>query len=423
MKIALLLTGNELMTGDTLDSNSSMIAHALASEGFDIAHKVTVGDDLDLIVAELERLSANYSAIIVNGGLGPTIDDLTAQALAQLSSSELLENANAYKHVKQWCESRGIVANVANLKQTFLPANATVLANPVGSAVGIALTHNNSVILCTPGVPSELAAMLDGSVRLALQQAFPDATARLVRRLKLFGIGESAVQQVIVDDCPDWPKEVAVGFRAGAPLLELKLEVDSDKYLALVKQCEKRLYDCIGDFIVGENDDSLASIVINLLQQKGLKLTLAESCTGGLIASQITEVAGASSVFEAGIVCYSNTIKQQLLGVAPELLEQHGAVSKEVVLAMAQGALKVSRADCVIAVSGIAGPDGGSEEKPVGTVWIAWGGVDKLEANRFNYPVGRKLFQTMISAVGLDLMRRFLTGSNRPDYFQRERKR
>lgn len=422
MKIALLLTGNELMTGDTVDSNSSRIAHALAPEGFDIAHKVTVGDDLDLIVAELEQLSTKYSAVIVNGGLGPTIDDLTAEALARLTATKLIENADANSHVIQWCDSRGIAANTANLKQTFLPAEATVLSNPIGSAVGFALNHNGSLILCTPGVPSELTAMLEGSVRQALLQAFPDATARLVRRLKLFGIGESAAQQALVDECPDWPKEVTVGFRAGAPLLELKLEVESEAFLPLVEQCEKRLHDCMGDFIVGENDDSLASVVIALLQQQSLKLTLAESCTGGLIAAQITEIAGASSVFEAGIVSYSNNIKQQILGVAPALLDQHGAVSEEVVMAMAQGALKVSSADCVIAVSGIAGPGGGSEEKPVGTVWIAWGSAENLQAHRFNYPVGRKLFQTMISAVGLDLLRRFLCGSDRPDYFQRERR-
>lgn len=430
MKIALLLTGNELMTGDTVDSNSSMIARTLGKSGFDVAHKVTVGDDFDLLVAELKSLSSRYSAVIVNGGLGPTVDDLTAEVLAALSGQPLVEHQDALAHVHDWCAQRNIHANDANLKQALLPAEARVLANPVGSAVGIALDYRDCLILCTPGVPSELNAMLQGDVPAALQQAFPDAKARGVRRLKLFGIGESSCQQILAEECGDWPDEVTIGFRAGAPLLELKLEIEDQQHMPLRDQCEQRLFDSLGDYIVGENDDTLAAIVIKLLQQQGRKLALAESCTGGLIASQITSVAGASTVFEAGIVSYSNAIKHQVLAVDSQLLEQHGAVSEEIVLAMAEGAMNVSAADCAIAVSGVAGPGGGTPDKPVGTVWVAWGGRDPqtgavtLKAHRFNYPVGRAMFQTMISAVGLDLMRRYLLGSHEvPGYFQRERRK
>ena len=421
MKIALLLTGNELMTGDTVDSNSAMIAQSLAVQGFDVAHKVTVGDDLDLIVAELDKLSALYPAIIINGGLGPTIDDLTAQALSMLTGEPLLENAQALAHVNEWCDRRGVAANAANLKQTMLPTHASVLANPVGSAVGIGLQHRHCLLLCTPGVPSELAAMLDGSVVDALKEGFPNATARLVRRLKLFGMGESALQQIIADQCANWPSEVVVGFRAGMPLLELKLEIEDQAHLALRDQCEQELRQVVGAFIVGENDDSLGAIVIGLLQQQQKQLTLAESCTGGMIASNITAISGASSVFGAGFVSYSNAVKESVLDVDAALIDAHGAVSEPVVRAMAQGALKRSAADCVIAVSGVAGPEGGTEDKPVGTVWLAWGGVDKLYAHRFYYPVGRKVFQTIISALALDLLRRYLLGLNElPNYFQRK---
>ncbi|MGB2271451.1 MAG: CinA family nicotinamide mononucleotide deamidase-related protein [Pseudomonadales bacterium] len=422
MKIALLLTGNELMTGDTVDSNSAMIAQSLAVQGFDVAHKVTVGDDLNLIVAELDKLSVMYSAIIVNGGLGPTVDDLTAQALSMLTAQPLAEHANALAHVNEWCGRRGVAANAANLKQTMLPAKASVLANSIGSAVGIALHHRDCLLLCTPGVPSELAAMLDGSVLEALKQEFPDATARLVRRLKLFGVGESALQQIIADQCPNWPSEVVVGFRAGMPLLELKLEIEDDAHLALRDQCEKQLRQVVGEFIVGENDDTLGDIVIGLLQQQQKQLTLAESCTGGMIASNITAVSGASSVFGAGFVSYSNTIKESVLGVDAGLIDQHGAVSEPVVRAMAEGALQRSSADCAIAVSGVAGPGGGTDEKPVGTVWIAWGGVDNLNTHCFHYPVGRAMFQTIVSALALDLLRRYFLGFNEvPNYFQRKR--
>lgn len=421
MKVALLLTGNELMTGDTVDSNSSRIAQSLALQGFDVAHKVTVGDDLALIVRELKNLTHRYEIVIVNGGLGPTVDDLTAEALSILSGQALVENNQALAHVNAWCEARGIAANAANLKQSLLPATAAVLDNPIGSAVGIQLVFNESLLLCTPGVPSELMAMLDGSVSKALKRAFPVAKARLVRRLKLFGMGESTLQQLLADHFPDWPKEVTVGFRAGAPLLELKLEIDSIEYLDLRNDCEAQLQRIVGEFIVGENDDSLASVVVELLQKHQQQITVAESCTGGMIASQITGVSGVSSVFEAGFITYSNTIKQQILGVDSDLIEQYGSVSEDVVRSMALGALDSASADCVIAVSGIAGPKGGTEEKPVGTVWIAWGSRDNLQAKRFNYPVGRQFFQTMISALALDLVRRFLLGSTSlPDYFQRK---
>ena len=422
MKIALLLTGNELMTGDTVDSNSAMIAQSLAVQGFDVAHKVTVGDDIDLIIAELDKLAAIYPAIIINGGLGPTIDDLTSEALSILTHEPLTENAQALAHVNEWCERRGVAANAANLKQTLLPASATVLANPVGSAVGIALRYKECLLLCTPGVPPELAAMLKGSVLSELKVSFPDATARLVRRLKLFGMGESALQQIIADQCPHWPSEVVVGFRAGAPLLELKLEIEDQAHLPLRDQCEVELRKVVGDFIVGENDDTLGAIVIALLQQQNKQLTLAESCTGGMIASNITSISGASSVFGAGFVSYSNAIKSTILGVDTDLIEAHGAVSEPVARAMAEGALERSDAHCVIAVTGIAGPDGGTVDKPVGSVWVAWGGVGSINTHLFHYPVGRKMFQTMVSALALDLLRRYLLGSTvMPNYFQRKR--
>ena len=422
MKIALLLTGNELMTGDTVDSNSAMIAQSLAVQGFDVAHKVTVGDDIDLIIAELDKLAAIYPAIIINGGLGPTIDDLTSEALSILTHEPLTENAQALAHVKEWCERRGVAANAANLKQTLLPASATVLANPVGSAVGIALRYKECLLLCTPGVPPELAAMLKGSVLSELKVSFPDATARLVRRLKLFGMGESALQQIIADQCPHWPSEVVVGFRAGAPLLELKLEIEDQAHLPLRDQCEVELRKVVGDFIVGENDDTLGAIVIALLQQQNKQLTLAESCTGGMIASNITSISGASSVFGAGFVSYSNAIKSTILGVDTDLIEAHGAVSEPVARAMAEGALERSDAHCVIAVTGIAGPDGGTDDKPVGSVWVAWGGAESINTHLFHYPVSRKMFQTMVSALALDLLRRYLLGStDMPNYFQRKR--
>ena len=423
MDIALLLTGNELMSGDTVDSNSANIAQSLSRQGFGVAHKVTVGDDIELLTRELDELNQRYPVVLVNGGLGPTVDDLTAEVVARVVGVPVTLHGDAEAHVNRWCEARGVRANDANLKQALLPGGCGILANELGSAVGFSVCHRGSHILCTPGVPSELARMLDVAVIPYLRSAFPEAKSRCIRRLKLFGVGESSLQQRLDDHFPDWPEDVVVGFRAGAPLLELKLEVDDENLLPLRDEWEQHLLSLVGEFVVGESDETLGDTVVRQLQGSGRKLALAESCTGGSIASAITAITGASTVFEAGIVSYSNAIKSSVLGVQDATLEQHGAVSEEVVREMATGAMQRSGADCAIAVSGIAGPGGGSEEKPVGTVWIAWGGADLLQAKRFFYPVERTFFQTMVSALALDLLRRYLQGEQQvPDYFRFDRK-
>ena len=423
MNIALLLTGNELMSGDTVDSNSANIAQAISACGFSVVHKVTVGDDVELLAQELASLSQRYAAVLVNGGLGPTVDDLTAEVVARVADVPVTLHAEAEAHVHRWCEARGARVNEANLKQAQLPTGCELLANELGSAVGFSVQHESCHILCTPGVPSELMRMLDVAVIPYLQAVFPQAKRRYIRRLKLFGVGESSLQQRLDDHFPDWPEDVVVGFRAGAPLLELKLEVGDERLLPLRDQCESQLLSLVGDFVVGENDQTLGEAVVNQLQASQRKLALAESCTSGSIAAQVTAVAGASTVFEAGIVCYSNAIKSAILGVSEATLQQHGAVSEAVVIEMASGAMQRSGADCAIAVSGIAGPGGGTAEKPVGTVWIAWGGADKLHARQFFYPVERTFFQTMVSALALDLLRRYLRGEEHaPDYFRFDRK-
>ncbi|NNC55592.1 MAG: CinA family nicotinamide mononucleotide deamidase-related protein, partial [Pseudomonadales bacterium] len=373
--------------------------------------------------SELARLAALYPAVIVNGGLGPTRDDLTAEVFSRLSGVELTENPAALAHLQQWCERRRFELNESNRKQAWLPAGATVLDNPVGSAVGFYLEYQGSLLLATPGVPGELTAMLDGDVAAVMQARFPLAESRFVRRIKLFGVGESTLQQRFDDNQASWPSEVELGFRAGAPLLEVKLEVSQASQLDAQSAAEALLRDWFGDFIVGDDDASLAGVVVQALGEQKKKLALAESCTGGGIAAQVTAISGASAVFECGVVSYANRIKHDLLGVDAALLEKHGAVSEEVALAMARGVLACSAADYAIAVTGIAGPEGGSEDKPVGTVWIAWGSAAHLHAAHFCYASTRKMFQTMVPAIALDLLRRHLAGKDAvPDYYRLRRR-
>jgi nicotinamide-nucleotide amidase len=235
-------------------------------------------------------------------------------------------------------------------------------------------------------------------------------------------LGESFVQDLVNADYPDWPAEVELGFRAGIPQLELKLAIQQQDHKTKQQQCYTWLQEKIGDSIIGEESCKLAESVLNLLKAKQQTLCCAESCTGGLIASMLTEIPGASAAFEAGIVSYSNECKQRLLNVDKSLLDQHGAVSEEVVLAMAEGALKASGADYTIAISGIAGPEGGTNEKPVGTAYLAWGQSNKLKTIKLCYPQPRLVFQKMMAAVALDMMRRELLAINTsPSFITRYR--
>ncbi len=421
MNIQLLLTGNELMRGDTVDSNSAMIAQHLDRLGLNISRKITIGDDLNLLVSQLRELAATGDLLLVNGGLGPTIDDLTARAVAELVGAPLTEHPQAMEHLTAWCAGRGVALNASNLKQAQLPAGASIIPNPRGSAVGFTVRHDQCDIFCTPGVPVELRGMLKQSVIPAIARHLDPGQTRLIQRFHTFGIGESGLQQWIADELPDWPPEVDLGFRAGAPTLEVKVlspQRKAEEHSLYVE----RLRELIGDYIVAQNEGNLPGSLIRVLGEKGMKLTTAESCTGGLIASMLTGQAGASEVFEAGFVTYANDMKERMLGVSGEDLASQGAVSETVVRQMAMGALTVSGADCAVAVSGIAGPSGGTAEKPVGTVWLAWGSAGDMRSVCLHYPYGRKMFQTMVAGAALDLVRRFLCGIEATPRYFRERR-
>lgn len=419
-QLQLLLTGNELMSGHTVDSNSAMIADWLNRRGIEVARKVTIGDSFTGLVAELELLSRASDVLIVNGGLGPTVDDLTAEAVAQLIAQPLTEHPEAMQHLQQWCAQRKLTLNAANRKQAQLPVGATIVPNPSGSAVGFSVEHNGCLIICTPGVPSELRLMMEDSVLARVADRFPGTDTLSTLRLQSFGLGESSLQQQVDNEYPDWPAEVELGFRAGLPLLEVKLTTRQPHHGELQQQCYQRLQQLMGEFIVGRDDSTLASAVVAALADQGSQISFAESCTGGAIAAAITAVAGASAVFEAGFVTYSNAIKQQLVGVSSESLAAGGAVSEAVAREMALGAIANSGARYAIAVTGIAGPGGGSEDKPVGTVWIAWGTAQTLQAHRFRLNGSRAHFQLMVTAISLDLIRRELLGiEGEPRYFSR----
>lgn len=412
--VQLLLTGNELMTGDIVDSNSAMIAQQLKELGLEVSRKVTVADDIEILINEINQLAQHADILIINGGLGPTIDDLTAEALAKATRVELVEHPEALEHLKLWCKKRGAKLNAPNLKQTILPKSCDIIPNRYGSAVGFTVNHVNCDIYCTPGVPSELKIMVDEQILPLIAKSLPDELVSDVTRFQVFGLGESTLQNLINDKLPNWPQNIEIGFRAGMPLLEVKLTTTTQEAYKEKQFWESKLLDILGDHVLAKIENkplSMANHVLSKLVEKNLKITAAESCTGGLISSMITQEAGASTSFNAGYVTYSNDIKTKLLGVPEALLNKYGAVSQEVVTAMAQGALQSSTADLAIAVSGIAGPGGGSDEKPVGTVWLAWGTKENMKSICLLMPLPRHYFQKYVATIGLDLIRRELINS------------
>ena len=417
--IALLLTGNELMSGDTVDSNSAMIAIRLSEHGLEVGEKCTVGDDPLLLQSALARLTAEYPAVIVNGGLGPTRDDLTSEVVAALNGVELIEDPDARAHVENWCARRRIAPNPANLKQALVPAGCELIHNPSGSALGFAININDCLVLTTPGVPSELEAMLPALTTHL--RACIGGEARQILRLQTFGIGESSVEERIKKYAERWPNDVTLGFRAGMPQLELKLSVSSAAQLPAREAALALLEEDFGDHILGTGSARLAEKLQSVLREQSKTMTSAESCTGGLVASMMVREPGASAVLGTGFVTYANEAKRDQLGVAPTTLKEHGAVSEAVVKEMLLGALQRSKADIGVAVSGIAGPGGGTEDKPVGTVWIAWGTEEDLRTHMTVVSGSRTLFQNIIAAACLDLMRRHLLKlPPLPHYFARQ---
>lgn len=410
MKISFLLTGNELMSGDTVDSNSAYIAQSLKDINLVPIIKKVVGDDLPLLISSIQELAQISDVLIVNGGLGPTVDDLTALAVSEATLSPLRRNSKALEHLERWAAPRGFVLTQSNLKQADLPKNCEIIDNPHGSAVGFRCIFEDCLILCTPGVPSELKPMVEEHLLPLIKQHGGIESSNHITRLRLFGITESGLQDIVNQTFPDWPAEVDLGFRVQLPLIEVKLTTVGKQNLSLNEQWTEKFCQRFSDYIIGRDGIRLTQALNNALVESSKKISVAESCTGGAIAAGITSEAGSSSVFEAGFVTYSNSIKSSVLGVSEQTLHDHGAVSEQVIREMVSGALHVSGADIAVATSGIAGPTGGTDSKPVGSIWIAWGDLNAIKARHFFLPIGRVGFQRTATALAMDLVRRELLG-------------
>jgi len=418
--IELINTGSELLLGRVLNTHQQWICRQLADRGYDVTRQICVADDAASIQAAARESLARADLVLTTGGLGPTSDDLTRGLIAQMLGRPLAPDADVLARIEEYFARRKRPMPPGVTVQAGVPAGARVLPNRHGTAPGLAIEINpnpfrqdkrQSWLILLPGPPRELRPMFSESVLPLLLKEFPPARPFVCRTLRTTGLGESAVEEKIAGPLqPLLPEGLELGYCARVGEVDVRLVARGEKAAAIVSQAEVIIRPLLGSLIFAADDATLESTVVHLLAGRKKTVALAESCTGGLIAHRITNVPGASAVLACGLVAYSNEAKQNLLGVREETLSEHGAVSAAVARQMAEGARLRHATDYGVAVTGIAGPGGGSAQKPVGTVFIALAGAQGTTVEeRFN-PFDRETFKFVTSQQALDLLRRTLSG-------------
>ncbi len=408
----ILATGDEVRSGALVDTNSAVIARRLEEEGVAVSRHQCVGDDLDQLIAVFREIGARADLAVVTGGLGPTTDDLTAEACARAAGVELTLHPGALASMEAVFQKLGRPITGSNRKQAYLPAGAECLENPVGTAPGFAMTVGRCRFFFLPGVPGEMKRMLADWVLPGIREMEGGRRGFcLVKTLSSFGLGESVTGERLAELEKALPG-LKLGLRAKFPEIQVKLYAhgtEKDVLDRLLESGAAWARERIGKYIFSEENEPMAAVVGRLLLDRHATLAVAESCTGGLISHWLTEVPGSSDYFLFSGVTYSNDAKVAVLGVDPRTLEGQVAVSEETAAEMAAGARRVAGADFGLSVSGIAGPAGGSGEKPVGTVCIGLATREGARGRRFFFPFGGRSMKKMIFAMkALDLLRREL---------------
>lgn len=410
MKTAILSIGDELLLGEVVDTNSARIAARLADEGIATVRKLTVGDDEAGIAAALQELARGHDVVIATGGLGPTDDDVTARAAARATGRRLVLNDEAMARLKEFFARLGREMHPANGRQCLLPAKAELIPNPAGTASGFHLLLDGCLLIFLPGVPSEMAVMLEESVVSLVLARRSGRQRTRTSTLTVFGLSEAEIGARLSDIDRSRPG-LGVAYCVDYPMVQVKLRAtgeDETALTALLEDGAAMVRERLGDHVVAGGGETIDTVVARLFRETGMTLALAESCTGGLIAGRITAVAGSSGYFLLGAVTYSNDAKSNLLGVPGDMLAEQGAVSAEVARAMARGARKLAGSDLALAVTGIAGPEGGSPDKPVGTVFIALADRAGCSAKGYHFSGDREKIRTITAITAMDWLRRRL---------------
>ena len=372
MKSTIITIGDEILIGQILDTNSRYISQALNRIGVVVAERTSIGDSAEQIVATLDRALAQSDVVIITGGLGPTKDDITKHTLARYFNSELIYNEQVGSFVEKLLSRRGIAFTELNRGQAMVPECCTVLHNGHGTAPGMWFERDGKVVISLPGVPFEMRHLIDDSVVPMLQERF-ELKAIVHRTMITSGIPESLLAERIAQWEDNLPQVLHLAYLPAPNIVRLRLsayEVEEQSAKELIDNEFEKLRYIIPEAIVGFENATVEELVHRWMVENGKTLSVAESCTGGAIASKFTAMAGASAYFQTGVVSYSNEAKRDILGVDMEDIIRYGAVSETVAIQMAEGAKRAGGSDYAISTTGIAGPTGGSAEKPVGTVWF-----------------------------------------------------
>jgi nicotinamide-nucleotide amidase len=407
VRAEIISVGTELLLGQIVDTNAPYLSGALSGLGIDVYHRSTVGDN-SARLAEVLRTALNRADVVITiGGLGPTQDDLTKETIAEVLGEQMVVDPDSENEIKAFFERRGIPIVQSNLKQALRPKSGIAIPNNVGTAPGLIVEKDGKIIIALPGPPGELVPMVESFVIPYLSHKTSGAPSVIISRiLKLCGIGESAAEEKIKDLLSSTNPTIAPYAQCGEVTFRITAKaVNKAEALSLISKLENEVKERLGDYIYGTDEDTLESVVVNMLIQRGLKLALAESCTGGLISHRITNVPGSSQTFLAGIVAYSNEAKTNFLGVPADLIRKHGAVSSEVAEAMAKGIAERTGADISLGVTGIAGPGGGTPEKPVGLVYIGLRTPDGIQVTRNIFGGSRQEIKLRTSHTALNMLR------------------
>jgi nicotinamide-nucleotide amidase len=409
---AIIAVGSELLTPEKIDTNSLFITQVLNDLGIAVAFKAIVGDNRDELRSHLAHALHRHRVVVFTGGLGPTDDDLTREVVAEHLQLTMHEDAVIIDAMERRFASRGWKMPAVNRRQAMVPHGAVVLDNPNGTAPGLWIEHEGAVLALLPGPPREMKPMMDGEVRTRLTALAGET--RLFRRLvRVSGKGESAVEEIVQPIYSRWLDQhprIETTILAGLGQVELHLVLqsnDAPSAAAALALAVAELTQALGKDVVSTNGAVLEAVVGELLVARGWWVALAESCTGGLATSRLTDVPGSSAYVERSVVVYSNRAKTELLGVPDALIAEHGAVSEPVAVAMAEGIRDRAGVNVGIGITGIAGPGGGSAEKPVGTVCIAVAG-SSTSVRTFRFPGGREMVKAMSANWAIDLLRRHL---------------
>ena len=404
MRIAILTIGDELLNGDLADTNTAAIAQRLADHSLPVREAATSSDLEDDIIVALQRLANANDAVIVTGGLGPTEDDRTSKAAARAFNRSLSLNDKALEQIRTRFRTWRREMHPRNEKQALLPARSTVIANNNGTAPGFHLQSDQSDLFFMPGVPLEMLAMLEEFIIPSLLKSFPHPPLQCRRVMSVFGLAEPDVEARI--NRTGLPDGVELAFNVESSIVQVKLQAHGEKAQKLIDQAELVVHQTLGAHVVGIDEVTLTSNTARAISIADVTLALAESCTGGLIAKLLTDQPGASRFLERSVVSYANSAKISCLKVAPEIIDQHGAVSAECAKAMAKGVRAEAHTDIGLAVTGIAGPAGGTEDKPVGTVYLAITSPWEERVERFKFFGNRDQIRLRAAYTALDWLRR-----------------